>query len=121
MDSDDDELIGEGATAPAPCRSSSVRVFPLLHFRPHALVAQGIEHRCPNRLGGLAYHGETAESLTVLAFSPLTVSHHFSCFHFRCGPGAAQDMARAFVIEPSGDEYATRTSTRIDREPVRRT
>ena len=44
--------------------------------------------------GGLAYQGETAESLIVLALSPLILSHHFSWLHSGCGPGATQTRAQ---------------------------
>jgi hypothetical protein len=55
---------------------------------------------------GLAYLGKAAENLTVLAFSPLILSHYFSRFHSRCGPGAAQARPRAFSIEVSGESVS---------------
>jgi hypothetical protein len=57
------------------------------------------------------YQGGTAESLTVQAFSPLIVSHHYSCFHSRCGPGAAQTRPRDPAA--AGETFHTRAEARI--------
>jgi hypothetical protein len=50
------------------------------------------------------YQGETSESRTALAFSPLILSHQFSRSHSRCGPGAAQTRPKDSAIKANCDE-----------------
>ncbi len=99
MDSDDYELIGEGATAPAPCRSSSVRVIPLLHFRPHALVAQGIEHRCPKPFLGVlptkAKRRKAAQGLHFRLSSFRIISHAFTPVAAQVRPKSGPELPQS--------------------------
>ncbi len=99
MDSDDYESIAEGATAPAPCRSSSARVFPLLHFRPDALVAQGIEHRCPKPIWGvLRTKAKRLKALLCLRYrlsSSRIISHVFTPVAAQVRPKSGPELPQS--------------------------